>query len=63
MTVPCPLCGKPVNLIPREETQLRVTVDEQYIVDYPSDVAACSACEWAASVTATKSGVVVKEMV
>lgn len=58
--VSCPICGAPVNLISRGESEARVIVHEhQHVTSYPSDVAACSACEWAVTLTATSTGVVV----
>lgn len=59
----CPDCDGDVTLIPAAETLLRVLVVERRPTSYPAAVAACSSCEWAASIVETQErGVVVKEM-
>jgi hypothetical protein len=59
-TATCPVCGAPLDILPPDETRLRVFVG---MVRHPAHVAACSRCEWAATITSTPGGIVVEEMV
>lgn len=59
----CPDCGGQLQLIPAAEAATRVLVAERYPTSYAATVAACTRCEWAATIVATaESGTVMAAM-